>query len=60
METTQDIKVTPPPTQESFTKDDIVAAIEEKIIRKDKERDKIVNPIRNAFEQVFGKPDLTW
>jgi len=60
VETTQDIKVSLPLTQESFTKNDIVAAIEEKIIRKDKERDKIVNPIRDAFEQVFGKPDLTW
>ena len=51
-----------PPTKPDkiLSKDDIVSAIEKRVIRQAPERDKVVNPMRNAFEQVFGEPDQRW
>ena len=62
-EVTANIVATPSspkkPKQE-LTKDDIVASIEKRIVRQIPEREHIVTPMREAFEQVFGKPDQRW
>lgn len=49
-----------PATRQELTKNDIVASIESKILRRQADRDKVVKPIRGAFEKVFGKPSQEW
>jgi len=59
--TTSVAKATPPAKPETeLVIDDIVAAIEKRIIRQAPNRVKVVDPIRKAFETVFGEPDQTW
>ena len=43
-----------------LTKEDIVDSIQRRIITQKSARDKVVNPIRDALKQVFGKPDPRW
>ncbi len=51
----------PPETPDmELTKDDIVASIERRIIGQAPKRDKVVEPIRKAFETVFGEPEQEW
>lgn len=61
VKTTKELEIKNPKIADHYlTKTDIVNAIERRIITTGPARDKVVNPMRNALEQSFGKPNEEW
>ena len=57
----KELVISDPNTPDSpLTKTDIVDSIQRRIITTKPVRDKVVNPIRKALEQVFGEPNEEW
>jgi hypothetical protein len=60
-EADKDLKIGQPTVPDKpLTKDDIVASIEQKMIRGEKARTEVVGRIRPAVEARFGKPNQEW